>query len=77
MTTALPKLDFEVTSLYTIPILVRDDKGSLASQTIFVQIVDVNEPPVFTGLLTQPSQGMKQLHFDDMINGWFQKLHTL
>ncbi|XP_077779632.1 cadherin-related family member 3-like [Podarcis muralis] len=56
MTTALPKLDFEVTSLYTIPILVRDDKGSSASQTIFVQIVDVNEPPVFTGLLTQPSR---------------------
>ncbi|XP_060127283.1 cadherin-related family member 3-like isoform X2 [Zootoca vivipara] len=56
MTRALPKLDFETTSLYTIPILVRDDKGSLASQTIFVQIVDVNEPPVFTGLLTQPSR---------------------
>nr|XP_034960884.1 cadherin-related family member 3-like [Zootoca vivipara] len=56
MTRALPKLDFEATSLYTIPILVRDDKGSLASQIIFVQIVDVNEPPVFTGLLTQPSR---------------------
>ncbi|KAF7249940.1 Cadherin-related family member 3, partial [Varanus komodoensis] len=56
MTTASPKLDFEAISLYAIPVFVRDSKGNSASQTIFVQIADVNEPPVLTGALSQPGR---------------------
>ncbi|KAJ6668232.1 hypothetical protein lerEdw1_015609 [Lerista edwardsae] len=59
ITRASPKLDFETVSLYTLPILVRDNKGSSASQTIFVRIADVNEPPVFTGALAQPGQAVE------------------
>uniref|UniRef100_A0ACB8EGZ7 Uncharacterized protein n=1 Tax=Sphaerodactylus townsendi TaxID=933632 RepID=A0ACB8EGZ7_9SAUR len=53
MTTASPELDFETVSLYKLLILVRDDKGNTASQTIFVLVSDVEEPPVFTGVLAQ------------------------
>lgn len=74
MTRASPKLDFETVSLYTLPILVRDNKGSSASQTIFIQIADVNEPPVFTGALAQPGQGMKDLCFYGGISGGFLKV---
>uniref|UniRef100_H3A511 Cadherin domain-containing protein n=1 Tax=Latimeria chalumnae TaxID=7897 RepID=H3A511_LATCH len=51
VTTATPKLDFETTPQYILQILVQDNKGSSASQTILIEITDVNEPPVFTGTL--------------------------
>lgn len=77
MTSASPKLDFETVSLYTLPILVRDSKGSSASQTIFIQIADVNEPPIFTGALAQPGQGMNDLCFYGGIKGHFLKITFL
>ncbi|XP_055503574.1 cadherin-related family member 3-like [Leucoraja erinacea] len=51
VTTNNPKLDFESTSRFTLQLLVRDQKGSSASQTIIVKVLDVNEPPVFLGTL--------------------------
>lgn len=54
--TGVPKLDFEVVALYSLTIYAKDNHGATASQTIFVQIEDVNEPPVFIGSLTQKNQ---------------------
>ncbi|XP_043564576.1 uncharacterized protein LOC122559260 [Chiloscyllium plagiosum] len=51
VTTNSPKLDFETTSRYTLQLLVKDEKDSSASQTIIINILDVNEPPVFLGPL--------------------------
>uniref|UniRef100_A0A8C8VY42 Cadherin related family member 18 n=1 Tax=Peromyscus maniculatus bairdii TaxID=230844 RepID=A0A8C8VY42_PERMB len=54
--TGVPKLDFEVVALYSLTIYAKDSHEATASQTIFVQIEDVNEPPTFTGSLAQEDQ---------------------
>ncbi|XP_068940665.1 cadherin-related family member 3-like, partial [Petaurus breviceps papuanus] len=51
-----PKLDFETVASYTLVIYARDSGGNSASQTISIQIVDVNEPPAFVGSLAQVDQ---------------------
>ncbi|XP_043857681.1 cadherin-related family member 3-like [Dromiciops gliroides] len=51
-----PKLDFEMVAFYTLVIYARDSGGDSASQTILIQIADVNEPPTFIGSLTQVDQ---------------------
>ncbi|EHB15592.1 Cadherin-like protein 28 [Heterocephalus glaber] len=56
-TTGVPKLDFEMVALYSLLIYARDNQGATASQTISIQIADVNEPPTFTGSLAQGDQG--------------------
>ena len=48
-------------ALYSLTIYAKDNHGATASQTIFVQIEDVNEPPVFIGSLTQKNQGTNGL----------------
>ncbi|XP_019360128.1 PREDICTED: cadherin-related family member 3-like [Gavialis gangeticus] len=57
--TTLPELDFETVALYSLVILVKDMVGRSASQTIAVQISDVNEAPFFTGALAQPGRVME------------------
>lgn len=57
----MPKLDFEAVALYSLTIFARDSSEATASQTLFVQIEDVNEPPTFTGSLAQEDQGTKGL----------------
>ncbi|XP_005348719.1 cadherin-related family member 3 isoform X2 [Microtus ochrogaster] len=54
--TGVPKLDFEAIALYSLTIFARDSSEATASQTLFVQIEDVNEPPTFTGSLAQEDQ---------------------
>ncbi|XP_049633631.1 cadherin-related family member 3-like [Suncus etruscus] len=56
LTTGKPKLDFETVSLYSLVLYAKDDQGATASQTIGIQIADVNEPPTFTGSLAQEDQ---------------------
>ncbi|XP_062924401.1 cadherin-related family member 3-like [Mobula hypostoma] len=51
VTTSSPELDFERTPRFTLQLLVKDQKGSSASQTIVIKILDVNEPPFFLGTL--------------------------
>ncbi|XP_072928409.1 cadherin-related family member 3-like [Hemitrygon akajei] len=51
VTTNSPEFDFERTPRFTLQLLVKDQKGSSASQTIVIKILDVNEPPVFLGTL--------------------------
>ncbi|XP_072454877.1 cadherin-related family member 3-like isoform X1 [Notamacropus eugenii] len=51
-----PRLDFEMVAFYTLVIYAQDSGGNSASQTILIQIVDVNEPPTFIGLLAQVDQ---------------------
>ncbi|GCB63910.1 hypothetical protein scyTo_0009739, partial [Scyliorhinus torazame] len=53
VTTNSPKLDFESTPRYSLQLFVKDQKGSSASQTIIVKILDVNEPPIFLGTLAK------------------------
>ncbi|XP_048404004.2 cadherin-related family member 3-like [Stegostoma tigrinum] len=53
VTTNSPKLDFETTTRYTLQLLVKDEKDSSASQTIIINILDVNEPPAFLGTLAE------------------------
>ncbi|XP_038668108.1 cadherin-related family member 3-like [Scyliorhinus canicula] len=53
VTTNSPKLDFESTPRYSLQLLVQDQKGSSASQTIIIRILDVNEPPIFLGTLAK------------------------
>ncbi|XP_041046842.1 cadherin-related family member 3-like isoform X2 [Carcharodon carcharias] len=53
VTTSSPKLDFESIPRYTLQLLVTDEKGSSASQTIIIKILDVNEPPIFLGTLAK------------------------
>ncbi|XP_032893238.1 cadherin-related family member 3-like [Amblyraja radiata] len=67
VTTNNPKLDFESTSRFTLQLLVRDQKGSSASQTIIVKVLDVNEPPVFLGTLATQEylQSVMKHHFID------------
>ncbi|XP_045386661.1 cadherin-related family member 3-like isoform X2 [Lemur catta] len=55
-TTGEPKLDFETVILYSLVIYAKDNQGATASQTILIQIADVNEPPTFTGSLAQGDQ---------------------
>ncbi|KAM6169934.1 cadherin-related family member 3-like [Rhynchocyon petersi] len=55
-TTGVPKLDFETVNLYSLMIYGKDNQGATASQTILIQIADVNEPPAFTGSLSQGGQ---------------------
>ncbi|CAH7351040.1 Gm281 [Phodopus roborovskii] len=54
--TGVPQLDFEEVALYSLTIYAKDNHEATASQTIFVQIEDVNEPPTFTGSLSQEDQ---------------------
>ncbi|XP_056662240.1 cadherin-related family member 3 [Monodelphis domestica] len=51
-----PKLDFEMVAFYTLVIFAQDSGDNSASQTILIQIVDVNEPPTFIGSLAQVDQ---------------------
>eukprot|EP00062_Callorhinchus_milii_P010389 gi/632955383/ref/XP_007893437.1/ PREDICTED: protocadherin Fat 4-like [Callorhinchus milii] len=53
VTTNTPELDFETTRSYTLQLLVQDRKGSSASQTIVINVIDVNEPPNFLGTLAK------------------------
>ncbi|XP_054992653.1 cadherin-related family member 3-like [Sorex araneus] len=55
-TTGKPKLDFETVSLYSLVLYAKDDQGATASQTMIIQIADVNEPPIFIGSLAQEDQ---------------------
>ncbi|KAM7062992.1 cadherin-related family member 3-like [Molossus nigricans] len=55
-TTGVPKLDFETVALYSLVIFAKDNQGTTASQTIFIQIADVNETPTFSGTLAQRDQ---------------------
>ncbi|XP_036189690.1 cadherin-related family member 3-like [Myotis myotis] len=57
LTTGVPKLDFETVTLYSLIIYAKDSHGVTASQTILIQIADVNEPPTFRGALAQRDQG--------------------
>ncbi|KAK2091608.1 hypothetical protein P7K49_030892 [Saguinus oedipus] len=54
--TGVPKLDFETVTLYSLTIYAEDNQGATASQTILIQIADVNEPPTFAGSLAQSDQ---------------------
>ncbi|XP_032987522.1 cadherin-related family member 3-like isoform X1 [Rhinolophus ferrumequinum] len=54
--TGVPKLDFETVTLYSLIIYAKDNQGATASQTILIQIADVNEPPTFSGSLAQGDQ---------------------
>lgn len=44
-------------TLYSLIIYAKDNQGATASQTILIQIADVNEPPTFSGSLAQGDQG--------------------
>lgn len=44
-------------TLYSLTIYAKDDHGATASETILIQIADVNEPPTFTGSLARGDQG--------------------
>ncbi|KAM5314430.1 cadherin-related family member 3-like isoform 2-T2 [Glossophaga mutica] len=55
-TTGVPKLDFEMVTLYSLIVYAKDSQGAAASQTILIQIMDVNEPPTFTGTFAQRDQ---------------------
>jgi hypothetical protein len=48
-------------TFYSLIIYAKDNQGTTASQTILIQIADVNEPPTFTGSLAQGDQGTKDL----------------
>lgn len=48
-------------TLYSLIIYAKDNQGATASQTILIQIADVNEPPTFTGSLAQDDQGTEAL----------------
>ncbi|XP_021105317.1 cadherin-related family member 3 [Heterocephalus glaber] len=61
-TTGVPKLDFEMVALYSLLIYARDNQGATASQTISIQIADVNEPPTFTGSLAQGDQAAAEIY---------------
>ncbi|XP_076787685.1 cadherin-related family member 3-like isoform X1 [Arvicanthis niloticus] len=67
--TGVPKLDFEVVALYSLTIYAKDNHGATASQTIFVQIEDVNEPPVFIGSLAQKNQVIEIYITEDTAHG--------
>ncbi|KAG8523866.1 Cadherin-related family member 3, partial [Galemys pyrenaicus] len=55
-TTGESNLDFETVTLYSLIIYAKDSQGATASQTILIQIADVNEPPTFIGSLAQEDQ---------------------
>uniref|UniRef100_A0A8C2UHE7 Cadherin-related family member 3 n=1 Tax=Chinchilla lanigera TaxID=34839 RepID=A0A8C2UHE7_CHILA len=55
-TVGVPKLDFEMVALYSLVIYAKDNHGATASQSILIQIADVNEPPTLTGSLAQGDQ---------------------
>ncbi|XP_037357475.1 cadherin-related family member 3-like [Talpa occidentalis] len=55
-TTGEISLDFETVTLYSLVIYAKDSQGATASQTILIQIADVNEPPTFIGSLAQGHQ---------------------
>uniref|UniRef100_A0A8C6RT38 Cadherin related family member 18 n=2 Tax=Nannospalax galili TaxID=1026970 RepID=A0A8C6RT38_NANGA len=67
--TGVPKLDFEAVALYSLTIYVKDDHGAAASQSILVQIADVNEPPTFTGSLAQRDQVTEIYIAEDTVPG--------
>ncbi|KAM5280084.1 cadherin-related family member 3-like [Ctenodactylus gundi] len=56
LTTGVPKLNFEMVALYSLVIYAQDNRGATASQTILIQVADVNEPPTFIGSLAQGDQ---------------------
>lgn len=49
-------------TLYSLIIYAKDNQGATASQTILIQITDINEPPTFSGSFAQRDQGT-QLFF--------------
>ncbi|XP_053545365.1 uncharacterized protein LOC128636363 [Bombina bombina] len=53
ITTNTPKLNFETVPLYTLQVLVEDNKGTSATQTIVIEITNINQAPIFTGTLAQ------------------------
>ncbi|KAM4721715.1 cadherin-related family member 3-like [Rhinophrynus dorsalis] len=53
ITTNNPKLDYEAVSLFSLQVLVEDSKGTSATQTIVIEISNVNKAPVFTGILAK------------------------
>ncbi|XP_078518507.1 cadherin-related family member 3-like [Lissotriton helveticus] len=61
ITTGIPELDFETVPLYSLQILVKDKRGSSASQLLDIRISDVNEAPVFTGALASQGRVRKEL----------------
>lgn len=68
-TTGVPKLDFEMVTLYSLIIYAEDNQGATASQTILIQITDVNEPPTFTGSLAQGDQVSEIYILEDTVPG--------
>lgn len=55
--TGAPRLDFETMPLYSLVLYAKDSQGATASQTVLIQIADVNEPPTFRGALAQRDRG--------------------
>ncbi|KAM4651990.1 cadherin-related family member 3-like [Discoglossus pictus] len=53
ITTNSPKLNYETVPLYTLQVLVEDNKGTSATQTIVIEITNINKAPVFTGALAK------------------------
>ncbi|KFO22580.1 Cadherin-related family member 3, partial [Fukomys damarensis] len=68
-TTGVPKLDFETVALYSLIIYAKDNQGATASQTVSIQIADVNEPPAFTGSLAQGDQAVEIYILEDTALG--------
>ncbi|XP_048656976.1 cadherin-related family member 3 [Marmota marmota marmota] len=69
LTTGVPKLDFESVMLYSLIIYAKDSRGATASQTMLIQIVDVNEPPTFTGSLAPGNQVTEIYILEDTVPG--------
>nr|XP_021507906.1 cadherin-related family member 3-like [Meriones unguiculatus] len=67
--TGVPKLDFEMVALYSLTIYAKDNHGATASQTIFVKIEDVNEPPAFIGSLAHEDQVTEIYITEDTAHG--------
>ncbi|XP_040603546.1 cadherin-related family member 3 isoform X2 [Mesocricetus auratus] len=67
--TGAPQLDFEEVALYSLTIYAKDNHEATASQTIFVQIEDVNEPPTFTGSLAREDQVTEIYITEDTVPG--------
>ncbi|XP_004676614.1 PREDICTED: cadherin-related family member 3 [Condylura cristata] len=68
-TTGETDLDFETVTLYSLIIYAKDDQGGTASQTILIQIADVNEPPIFIGSLAQGDQVTEIYILEDITPG--------
>ncbi|XP_057355413.1 cadherin-related family member 3-like [Manis pentadactyla] len=69
LTTGVPRLDFETVTLYSLTIYAKDDHEATASETILIQIADVNEPPTFTGSLARGDQVTEIYILEDTASG--------